>query len=245
MQELNDERQYPDGHLVAGDFYFYRTRDFDAARAQYEAGQKAFPKEKAIYQKRLVELLATTGKNAEANQLLAAILKDNPKDNDAIAMRAALMLHNRRRGADQPGRQRSAVAGGEGAGESPAALQPGARVSGEERYRTGAAATGSGHQASSRFCGGPRNAGAHLPQQEGLRQGFEGSRRYHRHEQERSAGAADPVSALMAIGDKKKARDELEGILQMAPNNPDARYQSGILAWQDKDYKRAQECLRN
>src|SRR5665213_136729 len=92
IQALNDEKQYPDGHLVAGDFYFYRTRDFDAARAQYEAGEKAFPKERAIYQKRLVELLATTGKNAEANQLLATLLKENPKDTDAIAMRAALML---------------------------------------------------------------------------------------------------------------------------------------------------------
>ena len=46
IQALNDEKQYPEGHLVAGDFYFYRTRDFDAARAQYEAGAKAFPKEK-------------------------------------------------------------------------------------------------------------------------------------------------------------------------------------------------------
>ncbi len=71
--------------------------------AQYEAGEKAFPKEQAIYQKRLVELLATTGKNAEANQLLAALLKDNPKDTDAIAMRAALMLTTGDRGADHSG----------------------------------------------------------------------------------------------------------------------------------------------
>ncbi|MDP8990318.1 MAG: tetratricopeptide repeat protein, partial [Acidobacteriota bacterium] len=92
IQALNDEKQYPEGHLVAGDFYFYRTRDFDAARAQYEAGAKAFPKEQAIYQKRLVELLATTGNNTEANELLATVLKQNPKDTDAIAMRAALML---------------------------------------------------------------------------------------------------------------------------------------------------------
>ncbi len=33
MQALNDEKQYPEGHLVAGDFYFYRARDFDAARS--------------------------------------------------------------------------------------------------------------------------------------------------------------------------------------------------------------------
>ena len=31
-----------------------------------------------------------------------------------------------------------------------------------------------------------------------------------------------------------------ERILQMAPNNTDARYQAGFLAWQQKDYKRAE-----
>ena len=55
-------------------------------------GQKAFPKDKVVYQKRLVELLATTGRNQDANQLLATILKETPKDSDAVAMRAALML---------------------------------------------------------------------------------------------------------------------------------------------------------
>src|SRR5258708_39089026 len=33
-----------------------------------------------------------TGKNNNANNLLATILKDNPKDTDALAMRAALQL---------------------------------------------------------------------------------------------------------------------------------------------------------
>jgi len=50
-------------------------------------------------------------------------------------------------------------------------------------------------------------------------------------------------SALLALGDGQKARDEIEGILQVAPNNPDARYQSGFLAWQQKDYKRAQDAF--
>ncbi len=61
MRRLSDEKQYPDGHLLAGDFLYFRARDFDRARAQYEAGAKAFPKDKAMYQKRLVELLSTTG----------------------------------------------------------------------------------------------------------------------------------------------------------------------------------------
>jgi tetratricopeptide (TPR) repeat protein len=89
---LTDEKQHPDGHLLAGDFFFQKVREYDRARAEYEAAIAAFPKDKATYQKRLVELFAATGNNAGANQLLAGILKDNPKDSQAIALRAAFML---------------------------------------------------------------------------------------------------------------------------------------------------------
>src|SRR5665213_3023288 len=47
-------------------------------------------------------------------------------------------------------------------------------------------------------------------------------------------------TALMALGDGQKAREEIDTILQLAPNNSDARYQSAFLAWQQKDYKRAE-----
>ena len=92
LRRLGDEKRFPEGHLLAGDFLYFRARDFDRARAQYEAGEKAFPKDRIVYQKRMVELLTTTGRNQDANQLLATILKEAPKDSDAVAMRAALML---------------------------------------------------------------------------------------------------------------------------------------------------------
>jgi len=92
MQRLTDEKTVPEGHLLAGDFYFFRARQFERAQTEYEAAVKAFPKDKALYQKRLVELDATMGKSTDANQLLATVLKENPKDPEAIAMRAALML---------------------------------------------------------------------------------------------------------------------------------------------------------
>ena len=92
IRTLTDEKQFPDGHLMAGDFYFFRLRDFELAKQQYEAGIAALPKDKAVYQKRLVELYATTGNNAEANQMVDVLLKENPKDTDAIAMHAALLL---------------------------------------------------------------------------------------------------------------------------------------------------------
>ncbi len=46
MRRLADEKQFPDGHLLAGDFLYFRAHDFDRARAQYEAGAQAFPKDK-------------------------------------------------------------------------------------------------------------------------------------------------------------------------------------------------------
>jgi tetratricopeptide (TPR) repeat protein len=92
FKQMTEGKDFPDGHLLVGDFYFFRLREFDHARAEYEAAINAYPKDKALYQKRLVELLAITGHSPEANQLLAGVIKDNPKDSDAIAMRAGLML---------------------------------------------------------------------------------------------------------------------------------------------------------
>jgi Flp pilus assembly protein TadD len=50
VSRLSDEKAFATGRLAAGDFYYLRLREFDHAREQYEAGLKAFPKEKAIYQ---------------------------------------------------------------------------------------------------------------------------------------------------------------------------------------------------
>src|SRR4029078_7423431 len=52
MQRLTDEKKFPEGHLLAGDFYFFRGHDFENARSQYEAGEKAAPKDQVLYQKR-------------------------------------------------------------------------------------------------------------------------------------------------------------------------------------------------
>jgi predicted Zn-dependent protease len=48
-------------------------------------------------------------------------------------------------------------------------------------------------------------------------------------------------SALLALGTTDKARQELDLITRQFPQNLDARYQVGLLAWQDKDYKKAEQ----
>jgi predicted Zn-dependent protease len=52
------------------------------------------PKENADYQKRIIEVLVLQNKLAEANKVLQEILNDNPKDDQALAIRAALKLNN-------------------------------------------------------------------------------------------------------------------------------------------------------
>ena len=87
----SDSKAFPNGHLLAGDYY-YTIRDFDAAIDQYRQGEKDDSKQKPLYQKKLVEALTMRGKTDEASKVVAELLKQNPNDPEAIAMHAAIML---------------------------------------------------------------------------------------------------------------------------------------------------------
>ena len=87
----SDLKTFPDGHLQAGDFYL-RIRDLDSALQQYDQGQKDDSKNKRTYQKRMVEVLGTEGKHDQASKIVDALLKQDPKDSDVIAMHATLLL---------------------------------------------------------------------------------------------------------------------------------------------------------
>ena len=241
MQQLSDEKKFPEGHLLAGDFYNFRLRDADSAQRQYEAGVKAFPKDKAIYQKKLVELFATTGKNQQANDLLAALLKDNPKDNDAIAMRAALMLTTGNR--DQinlaandlqalvtksPGNHlyhfnlaRALVAKGE---IEPARLQLEEAIKIRSDFVLAREMLAKLYMAQNQ----PQKA---LKEADGVIALDKNNLQAH----------LTRSGALLGVGDKEKARVELDLITKAYPQNAEARYQVGFLAYQDKDYKKAEQ----
>ncbi len=241
IDRLADEKTFPEGHLLAGDFYFLQLKDSDSARAQYEAGMKASPKDKLAYQKKLVELFAITGKNQQANDLLATILKENPKDNDAIAMRAALMLTTGNR--DQinlaandlqalvtknPQNHlyhynlaRALVAKGE--------IEP-ARLQLEEaiKLRTDYIAA---REMLARIYMAKNDPEKALKEADGILALNRNNLRAHLI---RSA-------ALLGTGDKDKARVELDLITKQYPQNAEARYQVGYLAYQDKDFKKSEQ----
>ena len=87
----SDLKTFPDGHLQVGDFYL-RIRDLNNALQQYDLGQKEDSKNKRTYQKRMVEVLGTEGKHDEATKIVDALMKQDPKDPDVIAMHATLLL---------------------------------------------------------------------------------------------------------------------------------------------------------
>jgi tetratricopeptide (TPR) repeat protein len=240
MRKLADARMYPQGRLYAGDFYFFRLREFENAQHEYEEGAKANPKEKTIYDKRLVELLATTGKNAEADQLLAEILKNDPKDADAIAMRAALMLTTGNR--DQVNMAANDLQG----------LVTKTPTNHLLRFNLARALLAKGEMDQARL---------QLEEAVKIRTDFVVARELlariflAKGDPARALREAEGVltfdksnlqahliksSALLSMNDKDKARTELEYITRTYPQNPDARFQVGLLAWQDKDYHTAE-----
>ncbi len=79
--------------MLVGEFYF-KIRDFERALRQFEEGAKEEPAKKHDYQKRIVETYIYMNKKTDAVRLVEEILKEDPKDNDALAMRASLLLQS-------------------------------------------------------------------------------------------------------------------------------------------------------
>ena len=241
FKRMTDEKQHPDGHLMAGDFFMSRLREFDRARAEYEAAIKAFPKDKAMYQKRLVELFATTGNNAGANQLLDGILKDNPKDSEAIALRAALMLTTG---------DRNQINMAVNDFQSLVTKSPDNPVL---RFNLARALVAKGDI---------QLATLQLEQAVKTRPDYTGAREllanlyYRQGDNPKALKAAGDLidnnkndvqarlvrsAALLTSGERPRAREELDYVIKAFPKNAEARYQLAYLDYMEKDYKTSLE----
>jgi tetratricopeptide (TPR) repeat protein len=240
---LSDSKDFPMAHLTVGRFFF-RARDFDRARHEYDEGLKSTPKEKALYQKAIVELLAAQNKNQEAKTIVDEVLKDNPKDAQAIEMRSALLLQG-----GTPEQIQTAIND----------LQTLVTKSPENpnyRFELGRA------QMAKKL---PDQARQNLEEAIRLRPDFVppkilmaqilSSKGDHAH----ALQMADEIirldpnnlaahllrsSALIGIGEKDKAKVELDQILKVAPNSTDAKFQLGLINYNEKNYKQADAIFR-
>ena len=241
MAKLDNEKDFPDGHLIAGDFYLFNLREFESAERQYAAGEKAFPKSKGLYQRRRVELLAMTGKNKEANDLLAQVIKENSDDTDALQMRDALRVTTGNR--DQINLAVNDL-------QSLVTKSP---TNHFLRYDLGRALAARGDLDA---------AILQLEEAIKLRPDMINARELvarvylAKGDAKAQKAAEDTIkldphnlpahlvrasSLLNTAGDKDKAKEELAYITKVFPQNPEARYMVGALALQQKDYAKAAE----
>jgi tetratricopeptide (TPR) repeat protein len=77
--------------LTAGDYYI-RINDSSAALGEYRACETANGQSKRLCQERIIDVLLSQGKQAEAMQLNDAILKSDSRDSGARARRAAFHI---------------------------------------------------------------------------------------------------------------------------------------------------------
>ncbi len=241
MARLNDEKTFLDGHLASGDFYFLRLREFGRAEEQYQAGVRAFPKEKSTYQKRLVELYAASNRNTDATKVLTEVLKSSPDDGEALAMRAALRLTTgSREEVDLAATELQALVA-----KTPtnhllhfnlgrALLAKGqpepARIQFEEAVKL----------RSDFLAARELLTQIHLSRNDGAK-ALQEADNIIKLDPNNLAGHLSRSSALLLLQDRDKARQELDFILTKYPQNSEARYQQGFLAYAGKDYGKASQ----
>jgi tetratricopeptide (TPR) repeat protein len=78
---------FPDGRLIAGNFYLSVGKP-ELALQQFNAGLQSASANRNAYRKRIAPVLASQKKWPEAFQQIEAILKEQPNDRDAKLMRA-------------------------------------------------------------------------------------------------------------------------------------------------------------
>ncbi|MBV9302119.1 MAG: tetratricopeptide repeat protein [Acidobacteriaceae bacterium] len=89
----SDSKTFPNGHEMLGDFYL-RARKFDAALAEYQAGEKQDPKDALHYDQRIVATYAMMGRHDDAIRLARTLADRNERDTTTNQMYASLLLES-------------------------------------------------------------------------------------------------------------------------------------------------------
>jgi len=88
---LDRPKDFPQARLQVADFYAGRKNFAEAAR-YYQEGIQTNSADKLVYQQRTVGLLLQEGKQDEAANLMEQILKEHPKDQPTLRLRASLWV---------------------------------------------------------------------------------------------------------------------------------------------------------
>ncbi len=232
-------KEVPGGYKRAGGFY-RAIHDYDNAIRALRAGVAEDPDNRDDYLKSIAEVLSVQRKNAEAIRILEEVLSRNPKDDQAQAMRAALLV--------QSGDQKQVQA----AVADLQAVVTRSPANPVLRFNLGRAliAKGDLEQARVQFQEAARLKPDYIPPRLAL-----ATLNTHRRDYGKALQNADEVlkldprnlaarlirsSALAAVGNRDQARKELAETVAAFPNSSEAFVQMGLLDLAEKKYKDAE-----
>jgi tetratricopeptide (TPR) repeat protein len=240
---LASKESFPSGRALVGDFYL-RTREFGKAIEQYEKGVEEQPADKATYQKRMVPVLLMQAKNDDASRLVAEILKDNPKDESAIAMRSSMALRSGNR--DDINRAVTDL-------ESLVAKQPKNQLLRFD-FARGLMAKGEVEQAKVQLQEAiklrpdfvaPRMALAQIHLSKGdFSQAAQSAEQILEYEPNNTAAKLIRSGAMVGMKDYVKARQELSTMLDQNPALTDAQFQLGMVNFSEGKLREAENEFR-
>jgi len=240
LQEiLANKADFPNAFLDVADFY-YRIRDYEHAATAYLDGAKQDSARSRTYEKRLVEVRVAQNRSPEALELCEKILKDDPKDHEAIAMRASLWLY-----AGKPEQINSAIS----ELQSVVTKMPDNFVL---RYNLGRALMAKGDIDSARvqFSDALKSRKDYIPARIALAQIL-----VARGEIAAALTAANEITqldpsnqyarlimsqAFLAQGKFAESKGVLEQTLKINPNQRDAKYQLGYVNFKEGKFKEAE-----
>ena len=229
---------FADARLQVGDYYA-RIHKLDQALVQYTVGEKEDRKKWRVYQMKIAETLAAQGKTGEASKVLDTLLHADPKDAEAIGLRATLLLAN---------------GGPEEVKKAIGALEPLARKSASVVLHSdlGRAYLMSGalEQACAQFSEALRVDSSHVTARLGLAEAelAKGDSALAAIEASRVLDAEPAnaparllrVRAWTQIGEHRKARQDLEVLLGMDARSPDTRLELAELDLKERRFPAAE-----
>jgi tetratricopeptide (TPR) repeat protein len=240
---VSNPKTFPDAYRSVGDFYF-RNRDLVKAVQYYAEGKKANPSQGSTFDKRTAEAYIAQGKGDEALKLLEAVIKQDSKDSDAIAMRASLLLRG-----GKPEQILSAVNDLQGVVRS----SPRNFVA---RYDLGRAlqAKGDVEQARVAYEEAIKERADYLPPRVALAQLY-----FRSGEHAKTVQAADAIlameprhlpalllraAALTSMRDFGRAREAISETIKLYPSSLEAHLQLAVVDMGEKKFKDAEDGFR-
>lgn len=246
QQMLENHADFPDARLAVADFYF-RTRDYEKALRFYREGGDAAKEadKKTQYRIRQVLAMAAANKTEEALALVDQVVKEQPKNADALQLRASLVLQAGRAKGNEKRYQEAITDLQSVISRSPG--NPFTRLTLGRAYQNRGEIDAALVQYQEAVKLRPDFTAAQI----GLGQVL-----LAKNENARALQAADEIlrldpnslagkvlrnAALMKTGNLKQARTDLEKALQQMPNQPDLSYQLAVLDFSEKRYKEAED----